>query len=64
MGVTGAATIATVLGNIISVIYFLAFIRSGKSILSLRPGDFRIGEGIFTGVIAIGLPLHRSTMSL
>ncbi|HOV62458.1 MAG TPA: MATE family efflux transporter [Spirochaetia bacterium] len=65
MGVTGAA-IATVLGNIISVIYFLAFIRSGKSILSLRPGDFRIGEGIFTGVIAIGLPasLNNVLMSL
>ncbi len=65
MGVTGAA-IATVLGNMISVVYFLIFIRSGRSILSLRPADFKIGGGIFTGVIAIGLPasLNNVLMSL
>lgn len=65
MGVTGAA-IATVLGNMISVVYFLIFIRSGRLILSLRPADFKIGGGIFTGVIAIGLPasLNNVLMSL
>jgi putative MATE family efflux protein len=55
LGVRGAA-IATVIGNIVSIVFFLVFIISGKSIMSLKPRDFRIGGGIFIGVIAIGLP--------
>jgi multidrug efflux pump len=55
MGVGGAA-IATVLGNILTVVYYLIYIISGKSLLSLHPSDFMIGTGILTGVIAIGLP--------
>jgi multidrug efflux pump len=55
MGVGGAA-IATVLGNILTVLYYLVYILKGKSLLSLHPSDFMIGGGILTGVIAIGLP--------
>ncbi len=55
LGVQGAAT-ATVLGNLISFIFFFVIILSGKSILSLNYKDFKIAGGIFAGVIAIGLP--------
>jgi multidrug efflux pump len=55
MGVGGAA-IATVLGNILTVSYYLIYILRGKSQLSLRPSDFMIRGGILTGVAAIGIP--------
>ncbi|MCK9170796.1 MAG: MATE family efflux transporter [Treponema sp.] len=55
MGVVGAA-IATVIGNILTVAYYLVYILKGKSLLSLRLSDFMTGGGILTGVIAIGLP--------
>jgi multidrug efflux pump len=55
MGVGGAA-IATVLGNILTVSYYLAYILKGKSMLSLHPSDFMIRGGILTGITAIGIP--------
>jgi multidrug efflux pump len=55
MGVGGAA-IATVLGNILTVSYYLVYIMRGTSQLSLRPSDFMIRGGILTGVTAIGIP--------
>ena len=39
MGVAGAA-IATVIGNIVTVIYFLIYFLKGKSILSITPARF------------------------
>ena len=65
MGVAGAA-IATVIGNIISIVCFLAHVCSKKSVLSIRIEDFRIGDGILAGVFAIGLPasLTNILMSL
>ncbi|MFA6857709.1 MAG: MATE family efflux transporter [Treponema sp.] len=55
MGVVGAA-IATVIGNILTVAYYLVYILKGTSLLSLHLSDFMTGCGILTGVIAIGLP--------
>ena len=55
MGVGGAA-IATVLGNILTVSYYLAYILKGKSMLSLHLSDFMIRGGILTGITAIGIP--------
>ena len=55
MGVAGAA-IATVIGNIVSVIYFLIYFLRGKSILSISPKRFAMGHGITKGVIGVGLP--------
>ena len=54
MGVAGAA-LATILGNIASVIYFVIYFVKGKSILSIAWKDFKI-VGIIGGVLAIGLP--------
>ena len=54
-GVAGAA-IATVIGNVVSVVFFLIYFLRGKSILSISPGRYRIRGGIARGVITVGLP--------
>ncbi len=65
MGVAGAA-IATVLGNIVSVAYFLVYFLKGKSILSITPKRFSAKNGIARGVISVGAPaaLTNLLMSL
>ncbi len=65
MGVKGAA-IATVIGNIASVVYFLVYFMKGKSILSITPGRYSVKDGIFKGVVNVGLPasLNNLLMSL
>lgn len=55
MGVAGAA-IATVIGNVCSVIFYVWYLICGKSILSISPKDFMVKNHIFTGVCSIGLP--------
>lgn len=55
LGVAGAA-IATVLGNIISIVFFLAHVISKKSVLTLSPKCFTVKNGILAGVLAIGGP--------
>ena len=65
MGVAGAA-IATVLGNVVSVLFFLSYFLKGKSILSITPRRFSAKGGIAKGVISVGLPasLNNLLMSL
>ncbi len=65
MGVAGAA-IATVIGNIVSVLYFLIYFLRGKSILSITPGRWSAKGGIARGVISVGAPaaLTNLLMSL
>lgn len=55
MGVEGAA-IATIIGNICSVIYYMNYILRKKTALSISIRDFTWREGILTGVLSIGLP--------
>ena len=54
MGVAGAA-IATVIGNIFSCIFYIAYFLSGRSVLSVSIKDFRL-KGIFVPVMVIGVP--------
>lgn len=54
MGVTGVA-VATVIGNVVSCLYYVAFYIRGKSVLSIRPSDFSMKDKIPGEVIAIGL---------
>jgi Na+-driven multidrug efflux pump len=61
LGVGGAA-IATVLGNAFTVVYFILYIGKGASSMSLSLSDFRIGDGICKGVIAIGLPASLNSI--
>ncbi len=65
MGVAGAA-VATILGNIVSVLYFLIYFLKGKSMLSITPGRFTLKNGIPGGVISVGLPaaLNNLLMSI
>lgn len=65
MGVAGAA-IATILGNVVSVLYFLIYFLRGKSILSITPKRYSARNGILKGVVSVGLPaaLNNLLMSL
>ncbi len=53
-GIVGAA-IATVIGNIVSALYYLLYFFRGKSNLSISPKYFSMKEGILTGVISVGI---------
>ena len=55
MGVAGAA-IATVIGNIASVVYYAIYLMRGNSILSCNPRRFAVNDGIARNVIPIGIP--------
>ena len=54
-GVAGAA-IATIIGNISSVVFYMAYFTKKNTMLSISPKYFKIGDGIVTGVFMIGLP--------
>ena len=55
MGVAGAA-IATVIGNVASVVYYAVYLMRGNSILSCNPKRFAVNDGIARNVIPIGIP--------
>ena len=63
--VAGAA-IATVLGNVVSAVFYLVHLLSKKTMLSIRPKHFTIERKISLGVFAIGIPaaLNSILMSL
>ncbi len=54
-GVVGAA-VATVIGNMAASGFYLLYFLRKKSSLSIRLGDFKAGERIAAGVMAIGIP--------
>ena len=53
--VAGAA-IATVLGNVVAAVFYGMYLLFSKSMLSIRPKDYRIRQGVAKGVLAIGIP--------
>lgn len=55
LGVAGAA-IATIIGNICTIVYYIIYFMRGKSILSIALKHFSVGDGILTGVCSVGLP--------
>lgn len=65
MGVAGAA-IATILGNLLATVYYIYYFLRKSSALSIKFSDFAMGEGILTGVFAIGIPaaVNSALMSL
>ncbi|MBO6100954.1 MAG: MATE family efflux transporter, partial [Spirochaetaceae bacterium] len=66
MGVRGAA-IATVIGNICTCTFYLVYIFASKrTVLSISPVEFRMNQGIFSNVFAIGTPasINNVLMSL
>lgn len=59
--VAGAA-IATVIGNVFAAVYYMSHLVSKKSILSIRLKDYKAGEKIATGVLAIGIPASLNSI--
>ena len=53
-GITGAA-VATVIGNVVSALYYLAYFFKGNTALSIRLKDFSMKERIAIDVISIGI---------
>ena len=53
-GITGAA-VATVIGNVVSALYYLAYFFRKNTSLSIRIGDFSMKEKIAVDVFAIGI---------
>lgn len=59
--VAGAA-VATVLGNVFSAAFYLVHLLSKRSMLSIRPSDYRIRNRIAIGVMAIGIPASLNSI--
>ncbi|MDO5126820.1 MAG: MATE family efflux transporter [Eubacteriales bacterium] len=59
--VAGAA-IATVIGNVLSAAFYFLHLVSKKTMLSIRPKDYRIGGHIALGVFAIGIPASLNSV--
>ena len=55
LGVAGAA-IATVIGNLVSILFYFIHVCRKTSVLTLNPKYFTIRNGILKGVLLIGLP--------
>lgn len=64
-GAEGAA-IATVIGNALTILYFLSYFLRGKSILSITPKRYSAKDGIAKNVIGVGTPaaLNNLLMSI
>ena len=61
--IAGAAT-ATVSGNVVGACYYIVYFLRGKSILSIHPKDFYMGDKICTGVLAIGIPASLGSIMM
>lgn len=64
-GAEGAA-IATVIGNGLTILYFITYFLRGKSILSITPRRYSFKNGIAKNVVSVGTPaaLNNLLMSL
>lgn len=59
--VAGAA-IATVIGNILSAVFYIFHFLGGSSILTIHPKYYRAGKGIAAGVFSIGIPASLNSI--
>lgn len=59
--VAGAA-IATVIGNVLSAVFYLYHMIFGKTMLTINPKKYKAGGKIATGVLAIGIPASLNSM--
>ncbi|MGN0733789.1 MAG: MATE family efflux transporter [Emergencia sp.] len=53
--IAGAA-IATVIGNVFGALYYIFYFLRGKSMLSISPKEFTLGENVAYNVLIIGVP--------
>jgi putative MATE family efflux protein len=61
MGTAGAAW-ATVAGQVASVVYGVVYFMSKKTILSIKPVDFKPNRTMMTQILAIGIPAGISNV--
>ncbi|MFI3250963.1 MAG: MATE family efflux transporter [Eubacteriales bacterium] len=64
MGVEGAA-VATFIGNTCGGLYYLVYLlkkEKNQSMLSIKPTDFTLGEGIMKNILIIGVPSSLSSI--
>ncbi|MCR5792934.1 MAG: MATE family efflux transporter [Lachnospiraceae bacterium] len=54
-GIVGAA-VATVLGNVCATVYYLLYFKFKNTVLSIRPKDFNMANGVASHVFSIGIP--------
>lgn len=59
--VAGAA-IATVIGNVLSAVYYIAHLKSKKTKLSIRLADYKAKDNIAVSVFAIGIPASLNSI--
>ncbi len=59
--VVGAA-VATVIGNIVSTLVYLSHLVSDKTMLSIKPSDYKASRRIVVGVLAIGVPASLNSI--
>lgn len=59
--VTGAA-VATVIGNVLSAVFYVQHLISKRSMLSIRPSDFHFRGHIALDVFAIGIPASLNSI--
>lgn len=60
-GVAGAA-IATVIGNIAGAVFYIIYLVSDRSMLTINPRKYSVKNGIVTGVLAIGIPASLNSV--
>lgn len=61
LGVEGAA-IATAIGNFCAGAYYLIYLFKADTMLSIKPKDFSMGDGILKNILIIGIPASLSTV--
>lgn len=61
--ITGIA-LATLIGNIISAVYFIIYFTHGESMLSISPKDFTVKNTVCVNVLAIGVPAALGSLTM
>lgn len=59
--VAGAA-IATVVGNVLAALFYIIHLTSKRTMLSIKPKDYKAGEKIALDVFAIGIPASLNSI--
>ncbi len=59
--VAGAA-LATVVGNVLATVYYLVHMLSKNTMLSIDIKEYKVSEGIASGVFAIGVPASLNSI--
>lgn len=61
MGVAGAG-LATVIGNVCATVFYLVYLVSKRTCLSVAPKYFKVGDRVLTGVFKIGVPASMNNV--